>query len=92
MMNAVDGIQGIEGLSECIERAIQEHLARSNLNITWPQVDELNHPVLRFEAFLEEAGTHDTTKARSERVASVRSYFHTYARSYSQMLRYSSKF
>jgi hypothetical protein len=65
-MNALDGI---EGLSECISQAIQEHLERSN--IAWPQIDALNHPILRFEAFIEDAGQSSATVQRSERVASV---------------------
>ncbi|KAF1832211.1 SET domain-containing protein [Decorospora gaudefroyi] len=64
------GVQNIERLSECIERAIQEHLAKSNINIPWPQLDGLNRPVLRIEAFLEDAGPRRTARARSERVAS----------------------
>ncbi|KAL5115410.1 putative RNA helicase [Pleosporales sp. CAS-2024a] len=61
---------GIEGLSECIGRAIQEHLARSNINLAWPQIDRLDRPVLRFEAYIEDAGAPSTTAPRSERVAS----------------------
>jgi ATP-dependent RNA helicase DDX49/DBP8 len=67
-MNALDGI---EGLSECIGQAIQEHLARSNIHITWPQIDALNHPILRFEAFIEDAGHSNAALPQSERVASV---------------------
>ena len=65
-------IPDIEGLSECISRAIQEHLAKSNIEGVWPQLDNLNHPVLRIEAFLEEAGNDNATRTRSERIASVR--------------------
>lgn len=65
-------VPDIEGLSECISRAIQEHLAKSNIDVTWPQLDSLNHPVLRIEAFLEEASNDHATRARSERIASVR--------------------
>lgn len=71
-MNTLDGI---EGLSECIGRAIQEHLARSNLNLAWPQIDSLDHPILRFEAFIEDAGALSTIAPRSEKVASVRVFF-----------------
>jgi ATP-dependent RNA helicase DDX49/DBP8 len=51
----MNGLQDIDGLSECIGRAIQYHLAKSNLHIAWPQIDGLDHPVLRVEAFLEDA-------------------------------------
>jgi hypothetical protein len=68
IMTALDGI---EGLSECIGRAIQEHLARSNLNLAWPQIDSLDRPILRFEAFIEDAGAVSTVASRSEKIASV---------------------
>ncbi|KAH7070425.1 hypothetical protein BKA63DRAFT_475651 [Paraphoma chrysanthemicola] len=72
-MNALDGI---DGLSECIGKAIQEHLAKSNINIAWPQIDHLDRPVLRFEAYIEDAGQSSTaTRPRSERIASVRTIF-----------------
>jgi ATP-dependent RNA helicase DDX49/DBP8 len=64
--------EAIEGLSECIDRAIQEHLAKRNISIAWPQIDSLNRPVLRFEAFIEDAGPLSAAVPRSERVASVR--------------------
>jgi len=67
----MNAIEGIEGLSECIGRAIQEHLAKSNINLAWPQIDSLSHPVLRVEAFIEDAGTTNVPVVRSERVASV---------------------
>ena len=67
----MNAIQDVEGLSECIGRAIQEHLAKSNMNVAWPQLDSLDHPILRVEAFLEEAGVNHATRARSERIASV---------------------
>ncbi|KAF1938567.1 DEAD-domain-containing protein [Clathrospora elynae] len=63
-------IQDIEGLSECIGRAIQEHLAKSNIKLTWPQLGGLNHPIIRFEAFLEDAGPNNAAIPRSERIAS----------------------
>lgn len=69
-MNSID-VESVEGLSECISRAIQEHLERSNINVTWPHVDELSHPVLRVEAFLEEAGASNAARQHSKRVASV---------------------
>ena len=68
----MNAIQDVDGLSECIGRAIQEHLAKSNINVAWPQLDSLNHPILRVEAFLEDAGPNNTTRARSEKIASVR--------------------
>lgn len=68
----MSSLESIEGLSECISRAIQDHLERSNISVTWPHVDKLNHPVLRIEAFLEEAGSANATHSRSKRVASVR--------------------
>ena len=62
----------IEGLSECIAQAVQEHLTKSNINFTWPQIDGLIHPILRIEAFLEEADANNTAdESRSGRVASV---------------------
>ena len=70
-ISTMTALEDIDGLSECIGRAIQEHLAKSDINIAWPQIDSLNHPILRIEAFLEEAGPHDATRPPSERVASV---------------------
>jgi hypothetical protein len=69
----MSAIQDIDGLSECIGRAIQEHLSKSNINVAWPQLGNLDHPVLRVEAFLEEAGPHpcNARRAPSERIASV---------------------
>lgn len=67
----MNAFEDIEGLSECIGRAIQEHLAKSDINIAWPQIDRLNHPILRFEAFLEDAGPSSNVVALSEKVASV---------------------
>ncbi|KAK1916102.1 hypothetical protein P3342_003917 [Pyrenophora teres f. teres] len=64
--------QDVHGLSECIGRAIQEHLARSNINLAWPQLDNLTHPILRVEAFLEDGSTAHAgvTRVPSERIAS----------------------
>lgn len=71
MMNA---LEDVEGLSECIDRAIQDHLAKSNINVPWPQLDNFVHPILRVEAFLEDAapsaaplnaGTHGSHKVVS---------------------------
>lgn len=64
----------VEGLSEVIGRAIQEHLERSNINVAWPQIDGLIRPRLRVDAFLEDAGTDDVSSPRSRRVASVSSF------------------
>lgn len=64
-------LENVEGLSEVIGRAIQEHLERSNINIAWPQIDGLIRPILRVEAFLEDAGPSNMSSPRSERVASV---------------------
>lgn len=64
-------LHNVEGLSECIGRAIQEHLKSSNINIAWPQIESLVRPILRVEAFLEDAGQENASASRSERVASV---------------------
>jgi ATP-dependent RNA helicase DDX49/DBP8 len=64
-------LHDVEGLSECIGRAIQEHLESSNINIAWPQIESLVRPILRVEAFLEDAGQENASGSRSERVASV---------------------
>jgi ATP-dependent RNA helicase DDX49/DBP8 len=70
----MNALEGTEGLSECIGRAIQEHLAKSDINNAWRQIDSLDHPILRFEAYIEDAGTVSvgTAASRSEMVASVR--------------------
>jgi ATP-dependent RNA helicase DDX49/DBP8 len=67
----MNGLQDIHGLSECIGRAIQEHLAKQNINVAWPQLDSLSHPNLRVEVFLEDAGPNAVPRARSEKIASV---------------------
>lgn len=64
-------LENVEGLSEVIGRAIQEHLERHNVNLAWPQIDGLVRPILRVEAFLEDAGPGNVSSPRSERVASV---------------------
>lgn len=64
-------LENVEGLDEVIGRAIQEHLKRSNINIAWPQIDGLVRPILRVEAFLEDAGPGSSSSPHSERVASV---------------------
>lgn len=61
----------IDGLSECIARAVQEHL--KNSNIEWPGLDGIDHPRLRIEAFLEDGGQDATQDARSEKIVSVSS-------------------
>jgi hypothetical protein len=68
----MNALEDIEGLSECIGRAIQEHLAKSNVIGAWPQIDNLNHPILRFEAFIEDAGALSSAASQSKKVASVR--------------------
>ncbi|KAF2267809.1 SET domain-containing protein [Lojkania enalia] len=61
-------LQAIDGLSECIVRAVQEHIEKTN--IEWPFVNNLTRPILRVEAFLED-GDHDLApRRRSERIAS----------------------
>jgi len=67
----MNALQDVDGLSECIGKAIQEHLARFNINIAWPQLDNLDHPILRVEAFLEEADATHAARAQSEKIASV---------------------
>ncbi|KAH6633179.1 hypothetical protein C7974DRAFT_310160 [Boeremia exigua] len=67
-------LESIDGLSEVIGRAIQEHLERSNINVAWPQIDGLVRPILRVEAFLEDAGPENVSSPRSERVASVSTF------------------
>lgn len=69
----MNALEDIDGLSECIGRAIQEHLAKSDINLAWPQIDRLNHPILRFEAFLEDAGPSSAMMALPEKIASVSS-------------------
>ena len=67
-------LEDIEGLSEVIGQAIQEHLEHRNINLAWPQIDGLVRPILRVEAFLEDAGhagSGNVSSQRSERVASV---------------------
>jgi hypothetical protein len=67
----MNALEGIEGLSECIGQAIQDHLAKSNINIAWPHIDSLNHPILRVEAYIEDAGPASAAAPHSARVASV---------------------
>lgn len=64
-------LEDVEGLSEVIGRAVQEHLERRNINLAWPQIDGLVRPILRVEAFLEDAGPGNVSSPRSERIASV---------------------
>jgi hypothetical protein len=59
-------LREIDRLSECIVRAIQDHLANSN--IEWSHID---HPILRVEAFLEDTNG-NSSMPRSQRIASVR--------------------
>lgn len=71
----MNAIEDVPGLSECIGRAIQEHFAKSNIHTSWPQLDALVHPILRVEAFLEDAAPSPTSPGvagqSSKRVASV---------------------
>lgn len=71
----MNAIEDVPGLSECIGQAIQAHLAKANINTSWPQLDALVHPILRVEAFLEDAAPSPTalgaTGQSSKRVASV---------------------
>ena len=67
----MDEVEYDNGLSDCIYRAIQEHLAKSSGNIAWPQIDGLKNPTLRIEAFLEEAGSNDAGSVKPGRIASV---------------------
>jgi len=60
----------VDGLSECIGRAIQEHLAKANVGWPWPQLSNLNHPILRVEAYLEDKND-GINISWSERIASV---------------------
>lgn len=70
----MESLGNVEGLSEVIGRAIQEHFERSNINVEWPQIDGLVRPILRVEAYLEDAGPSSSLSPRSERVASVSGY------------------
>ncbi|KAF2183216.1 DEAD-domain-containing protein [Zopfia rhizophila CBS 207.26] len=62
-------LERIEGLSECIARAIQEHLSKSY--VQWPFAGNLNHPILRVEAFLEDGDRSNASNAPPERIASM---------------------
>ncbi|KAL1597777.1 putative RNA helicase [Paraconiothyrium brasiliense] len=67
----MDSIDHFEELSKAIAKTIEEHIARSKNSAGWPQ--ELKHPVLRVDAFLEEqAPDHDqeSTPSRPLQVAS----------------------
>ncbi|PVH96778.1 SET domain-containing protein [Periconia macrospinosa] len=57
----------IDALEECIARAIRNHLSGETLD--WPQLVGLDRPVLRVEAFLEDAGQ-GVGSSRARRVAS----------------------
>jgi hypothetical protein len=58
-----------DGLSECISRAIQEHLVKSNID--WSH--EFTHCSLRVEVFLEDEGHRQgNVSPRSSRITSVR--------------------
>ncbi|KAF2738701.1 DEAD-domain-containing protein [Polyplosphaeria fusca] len=59
----------IDGLSECIARAIQEHLAKSK--IEWSGAGNFCRPIVRFEAFLEDASLDRTSSRSSAKIAST---------------------
>lgn len=61
-------LEQIDGLSECIEMAIRDHLAK--VNIEWPFNQGLHQPILRIEAFLEEKAKDSQQSPRSEKIAS----------------------
>jgi ATP-dependent RNA helicase DDX49/DBP8 len=64
----MDHFGHFDGLSECIGRAIREHLLKANID--WPK--EFTHPVLRVEAFLEDEGHgQKSISSRTSRIASV---------------------
>lgn len=70
----METIEHIDGISECIVRAIQEHLANSNISIEWSQKEKLICPVLRVEVFLENTqdGQDNAKTSRcSKRIVSV---------------------
>lgn len=67
-----------EGLSNTIAQAVQEYFAQSNVDFALP--DNLRHPVLRVDAFLEDQDHEqtqdlDTVTRCPLRVASVRATF-----------------
>jgi ATP-dependent RNA helicase DDX49/DBP8 len=68
-LGTLDAAQ-VEGLSDCIGRAIQEHLAKANIVWPWPHISSLDHPILRVEAYLE-VQNGGANSPRSERIASV---------------------
>lgn len=82
-------LENVDGLSECIGRAIQDHLARSNINLAWPQLDSLRRPVLRIEAFLEDGRPTNGSRPRSNKVASVRFQFIRVRQTIAQLRLYS---
>ena len=63
----------LDQLSEAIARTIEDHFARAGDVADWPQ--DLEYPVLRVDAFLEEQGPkplQDNAPYAPLRVASVR--------------------
>lgn len=75
----MNALNNIEGLEECIGRAIQGYFAKSDIQMAWPQIDGLARPVIRFEAFLEDASPGNAIRRRSDRIASVRSLLYLVA-------------
>ena len=64
----MNSFESVEGLSECIDRAIREHIAKSV--VAWP-MGNLSHPILRFEAFLEDGSSLEDHNIQPKRIASV---------------------
>lgn len=69
----MDTIGQFDELSKAIARTIEQHIERSKANVGWPQ--DLKHPILRVDAFLEDHGPdqdQENTPSRPLQVASVR--------------------
>jgi hypothetical protein len=49
-------ISEAEGLAECVSQAIQEYMARCDVNRIWPDVERLSRPQLRLDVSLGDAG------------------------------------
>jgi hypothetical protein len=64
----MDSTKRFAELSECINRAIQDYLTKTN--VAWPS--QVEHPVLRVEAFIEDdAHEQMSPPLRSLQIASV---------------------
>lgn len=73
MDETTESTRRFDELSKAIARTIEEHLAKSKGITSWPQ--DLKHPVLRVDAFLEDQGSdpdQGENPARPVRLASVR--------------------